>query len=79
MIFFDTLDDLDRAITHGRLRRQDQIFIPLPTRRTAGEDAWEALGQRFVGIGVRVHVVPNLARICVVTLEEMNAGVGPPT
>ena len=79
VIFFDALDDLDRALARGRLRRQDQVFVPLPLRRLVGETAWDELGRKLKGVGVRVHVVPNLARVCVVSFDEMNAGMGPPT
>lgn len=78
VIFFDALAELDRARANGRLRKQDQVFVPLAIRRTAGPDGWEPLCRALEAIGAHVHVVPNLARICVVTLEEMNSGLGPP-
>lgn len=78
MIFLNALNDLDRALAGGRLRRQDQIFVPLALRRTAGDDGWGTLCRALQDVGAHVHVVPNLARVCVVTLDEMNSGLGPP-
>lgn len=77
VIFFDTVDELGRAARAGRLESQDWIFVPLDFRRAAGAEAWDSLGIELKRLGAHVQVVPNLARICVLSLREMNEGMGP--
>jgi hypothetical protein len=78
MMFFASLADLGRAIQQGRLRSDDQVYVPRKALDAAGEEARSRLDGTLRDAGAQLHVSTTIPRICVVTLEELRSGHGPP-
>ena len=79
MVFYNSIDELARAVRAQRLAPRDWVFVPLPLRRTVDPAAWAALREELDAIGAHVNVVPGLPRIAVVSFREMSEGMAPPT
>ena len=77
-MFFASLADLGRAIQQGRLRPDDQVYVPRKALEAGGHDAQARLDDALRGAGAQMHASTTIPRICVVTLDELRAGHGPP-
>lgn len=78
MMFFASLADLGRAIRQGRLRPDDQVYVPRKALDAEDTGARAHLDGALREAGAQLHASTTIPRICVVTLEELRSGHGPP-
>lgn len=72
MVFFNSLAGLRLALDEGRLKADDQVYVPRELLDAAGLEEWTRLEEALQAIGARVLTMRQLRRIAVLSLAELN-------